>query len=140
MDSRGLSKSDLARLIWGSCTDPKTGYMVAKKRDRITAWVNGKAFPTDENLDLIAKALGITVEELTRGEQLPPPRPYLKWSFETVLGEPDKLLLTVDGRLPPKLGQQLVQGLAEIMERKRPRKQHAYHILPPVPKDISPPT
>lgn len=73
LDARGLSKSDFARLIWGSYRDPKTGYMVAKSRERITAWVNGKAFPTDENLELIASALGITAEELVK-EETPRPR------------------------------------------------------------------
>ena len=61
--SKGMSQSDLARLIWGVMTD-KRGYEVARNRDRISAYERGRASPEEENLAKIAEALGVTASEL----------------------------------------------------------------------------
>jgi len=58
-----MSQSDLARKIWGTTKDNR-GYIVARNRDRVSAYERGKAQPTHENLTAIAKALGVTVEDL----------------------------------------------------------------------------
>lgn len=60
---RGLSQSDLARLIWGETTDER-GYKVANKRGRISAYEAGRAIPEPHNLTSLAEALGVTIEEL----------------------------------------------------------------------------
>jgi transcriptional regulator with XRE-family HTH domain len=61
--SKGMSQSDLARLIWGTMTDQR-GYEVARNRDRISAYERGRASPEEENLKKIAEALGVTASEL----------------------------------------------------------------------------
>lgn len=58
-----MSQSELARKIWGTTKDAR-GYVVAKNRDRISAYENGKSEPSRENLDALASALNTTVEEL----------------------------------------------------------------------------
>jgi hypothetical protein len=45
MACRGLTKSSLARLIWGSVDDPR-GYKVAKNRDRIGVYLSGTGYPS----------------------------------------------------------------------------------------------
>lgn len=65
MLKKGLRQSDLARLAFGSAPDPKTGYSVGLGRDRISSYVNGRQFPDDKNLKAIAKALCVSVAELT---------------------------------------------------------------------------
>jgi len=59
----GLSQSGLARKVWGELEDAR-GYMVARNRDRVSAYEAGRAEPTRENLDGLAEALGVTVAEL----------------------------------------------------------------------------
>lgn len=55
---RGLSQSDLARDIWGEMADTR-GYMVARNRDRISAWESGRAVPEEKHLQALADVLGI---------------------------------------------------------------------------------
>jgi len=60
---KGWSQSELARRVWGEMED-KRGYMVAKNRDRISAYESGRSVPERSNLDAIAEALGMSVAEL----------------------------------------------------------------------------
>lgn len=53
-EARQMSKSDLAREIFGTEVD-KRGYTVARNRDRIGAWESEKARPTPENIVLLAE-------------------------------------------------------------------------------------
>lgn len=69
MKKRKMSKSDLARAIWGEVVDYR-GYKVAKNRDRIGHYLSGRSLPEKENMAKIAKTLGTTVAEL---EALRPP-------------------------------------------------------------------
>jgi transcriptional regulator with XRE-family HTH domain len=79
MDAKKMNGSQLARQIWGTNTD-KRGYQVAKNRDRIKHYLDGNSYPEPENLQKLADAVGIPVDEL-RGE--PPnrataPKPAIK--------------------------------------------------------------
>lgn len=65
MTKKHLKQSDLALLAFGPTVDPKTGYTVAKGRDRICAYVNGRQFPETKNLKAIAKALSVSESDLT---------------------------------------------------------------------------
>jgi transcriptional regulator with XRE-family HTH domain len=73
--AKGWTRSDLARQMFGTYTDPTTGYVVARGRDRISSWLNGKQYPTPENLRRLALAFGVTVEELA------PPKGPIKGYF-----------------------------------------------------------
>lgn len=64
MDSKGMTQSDLAKAAFGVRTD-KYGVVQTAGRDRISAYVNGRQFPDEENLVKLANALGVTRDELT---------------------------------------------------------------------------
>lgn len=63
LDQKGWNYSDLARKVWGRTTT-KSGYEVAKNRDRISVYVSGKAIPDARNLKKIADVLGVEVADL----------------------------------------------------------------------------
>lgn len=63
MNKKGMSASDVAREIWGDTTD-RRGYSVAKNRDKIGLYLAATAYPDDETMNSIARALDVPVEEL----------------------------------------------------------------------------
>jgi transcriptional regulator with XRE-family HTH domain len=66
---RNLTQSQVAGRMWDYTVDSK-GAKVAKGRDRLSVWCSGKSFPSAENLELLAKALGVTVGELAPQEEV----------------------------------------------------------------------
>ena len=81
MDERELSQSDLAAKIWGRNTSSE-GKNVARGRDRISVWVNGKNIPDTKNLSKLAKALGVKVSDLIpEAEMKAAHRGIADWSF-----------------------------------------------------------
>jgi transcriptional regulator with XRE-family HTH domain len=67
MTKNKLTNSEVARRVWGTTKDSR-GYNVAKNRDRIGHYLSGASYPEDENLQKIADAIGIPVDEL-KGER-----------------------------------------------------------------------
>lgn len=65
MAAKGWTQSDLARQMFGTYIDPATGYVMPKSRERVSAWVSGKAYPKPRNLARLAEVFGLTVDELT---------------------------------------------------------------------------
>lgn len=63
MLEKRITASELARKVWGTTKDNR-GYEVARNRDRIGHYLSGKSYPERENLNKIAKVLGVTFEEL----------------------------------------------------------------------------
>jgi transcriptional regulator with XRE-family HTH domain len=61
--------SDVAAAIWGRTVNAK-GAKVARGRDRLSVWINGKSFPDRENLAKLAKALNVPVSELSPAAEL----------------------------------------------------------------------
>jgi transcriptional regulator with XRE-family HTH domain len=66
---KALTQSQVAGRMWDYTVDSK-GAKVAKGRDRLSVWCSGKSFPSAENLELLAKALGVTVRELAPQEEV----------------------------------------------------------------------
>lgn len=54
----GMNQSDLARAVWGETHDAK-GRPVARNRDRISQYLQGKSVPDARNLKKIADVLGM---------------------------------------------------------------------------------
>lgn len=95
-ERRSLSPSDLARLSFGEYTDPATGHLVAKGRDRISAYERGRDYPNPKSLRLLAKALGVTETKL-----IPPPPPFDHGvEIEGVPGVPGRVVLKVTQEMP----------------------------------------
>lgn len=57
------TSSELAAKIWERQRNAK-GALVAKGRDRLSVWINGKSFPNGENLAKLAKALNVPISDL----------------------------------------------------------------------------
>jgi transcriptional regulator with XRE-family HTH domain len=66
---KNVTQSQVAGKMWGHTVDSK-GAKVAKGRDRLSVWCSGKSYPSAENLELLAKALGVTVGELAPQEEV----------------------------------------------------------------------
>ena len=63
MEQQELTQSKLATKIWGRrMTDE--GIEVARGRERISVWVHGSRYPTKEELEMLAKALGVKASDL----------------------------------------------------------------------------
>lgn len=63
MNRKRMNASALARAIWGTVKDYR-GYDVAKNRDRITFYLQGKSSPRDDTLKEIARVLDVPLEHL----------------------------------------------------------------------------
>jgi hypothetical protein len=118
MLEKGMSQSDLARKVWGTIevTD-KMGRtaLAAKNRDRISVYLKGSGLPDPKNLSLIAKALGMTSEELApdiAGAAIEREAPEI--SMVAIAGSHDKVLLRINKLIPLDVAVQVINLLAKI--------------------------
>jgi transcriptional regulator with XRE-family HTH domain len=114
MVERGLSQSDLARRIWGERIDNKTGYPVAKNRDRISVYLRGNSYPDPENLEKLAEALGVTVESLAPdivASVIDRENPEL--AITAIAGRPDAVHLQVNKLVPMSVASRIMALLTE---------------------------
>lgn len=92
MHEKRFSQSALARRIWGEIEDPR-GYKVARNRDRISSWLAGKSLPDPDNLTALARALGVSPDEL-----MPPTEPTP--GSRNTYGPPEISITSVAGTAP----------------------------------------
>jgi hypothetical protein len=134
MTKAGVNPSEVARRVWGTTKD-KRGVNVARNRDRIGHYLNGTSYPAPENLERLATAVGLSVEELAGAQQAseptaPPPRAQPQGSIarhtainagaatgELVLtslpAQPTKIRLQVDRVIHWKLAEKIQAMLKE---------------------------
>ena len=116
MVDAGLSQSELAAKIWGRTTDNR-GYSVAKGRDRISIYLKGMALPDHVNMQKLAEALGLTVEELApdlTAQSIE--RDYPEIGITKASGHPDKILLRVNKIVPMEVAAKIFAILAEVKD------------------------
>jgi transcriptional regulator with XRE-family HTH domain len=110
----GWSQSETARQVWGETTDSR-GYTVAKNRDRISAYENGKSTPGRDYLDLIAKVFGVDVAVLA--PDLLAARDTFKAAPPVVMTvidvEKGHVHLTVNAVIPMSVASRIVAMLSE---------------------------
>jgi transcriptional regulator with XRE-family HTH domain len=100
LTANNMSQSDLAREVWGTTRDGR-GFEVAKGRDRISAYVNAKAFPEPGTLRMLAKALNMKPEELApEAVASAVDRENPAVSITAVAGHFDKVYLRVNQLVP----------------------------------------
>lgn len=133
MNEAKVSASDLARIVWGSTTD-KRGYSVARNRDRIGHYLSGTSYPEPENLQKIADALDVPVDDLASTRPPPVERPRRSLASNTVStgeliltslpAQPTKTRLQVDRVLHWEIAEQIHRILkkAEIKEPTEDRE------------------
>jgi transcriptional regulator with XRE-family HTH domain len=113
LDEKGWNYSDYSRRVWGETTT-KSGYKVAKNRDRISVYIAGKAFPDPRNLKKMADVLGISVAELAPehfgNAMIEQPNPA--YSITKVQGEGDKVFLRVNKIVPEPVAAKIMFLLA----------------------------
>lgn len=114
MVSKGWSQSDLAAEVWGRSTDTR-GYKVAKGRDRISVYLQGKSVPDPKNLQKIADVLGMKVDELApdiTASAIEKENPEI--AMTAIAGHPDKVFLRVNKLVPLELAAQIISMLSAV--------------------------
>ena len=116
-----LSASEVARRVWGTTTDSR-GYEVARNRDRIGHYMAGTSYPEPENLELLAKAIGVSTDELTIERPDPPAvarvtRQTADLHLTAAIDEPTKARLQLDRILDWETALRILQLVKED-ERK----------------------
>ena len=117
---KGWSQSELARRVWGTTTD-KRGYEVAKNRDRISSYEGGKAVPERANLDALAEALGVGLDQLAPDLVLSSPRTLTTpsaFEMRMVPGDGQMAHVKVDAILPLEVAVKIVNALNEYAMRE----------------------
>jgi transcriptional regulator with XRE-family HTH domain len=116
MQLRGMSNSDLARLMWGETTD-LMGHRVAKNRDLISLYLRGARFPEPRTMERLAKALDVGVNDLaydaegttlTGDAEQPAPQVQM-----TLVG-PDEVRLAFDHVLPTVVATKIMELLGTL--------------------------
>ena len=118
MINKGLSQSDLAAEIWGRTTDAR-GYDVAKGRDRISVYLQGKSIPDPKNLTKIADVLGMKVEELApdiTASTVEKENPEI--AMTAIAGHADKVFLRVNKLVPLEMAARIISMLSEKADKK----------------------
>jgi transcriptional regulator with XRE-family HTH domain len=118
MAEREMTQSDLAAEIWDRYTNTE-GKFVAKGRDRISVWVNGKNFPDAKNLEKLAKALKVKVSDLA-------PQTLVRaahhgaadWSFTRPHGDDDRVFVQIARFVSAETAHE-IQGLLLRDERQQ---------------------
>jgi transcriptional regulator with XRE-family HTH domain len=106
--AKGWNQSDLARAVWGEQTDAK-GKTTAKGRDRISEYERGLSSPEPENLQALADALGVGIEDLApkvTAATVDREDPALQ--FTMIAGHPDKVHLVINQLLPLEVAAKIV--------------------------------
>lgn len=113
MIDKQMSQSDLARRVWGSTTDGR-GYDVAKNRDRISVYLKGQAIPDQKNLNRLAQALSVPVEDLAPdvvASNAQKENPEVQMT--AIAGSTDKVYLRVNKLVPMALAAKIIGLLSE---------------------------
>jgi transcriptional regulator with XRE-family HTH domain len=109
MAQRDLTQSDLAAKIWKRYVNTE-GKHVARGRDRISVWVNGKSVPDTKNLAKLAKELGVEVSALMpEAEMKAAHRGVADWSFTQPNGD-DRVFVQIARYVSPEAAHE-IQGI-----------------------------
>lgn len=120
---RGMSQSDLARLVFGETRPDNRGYEVVVGKDRISSYIRGKTTPTPGTLKKIADALKMTPEELApdlAAESVANANPEILIS--TLAGHHNMALLKINKLVPMKVAIQITNLIAEWEDQKKQEK------------------
>lgn len=117
MIRKGLSQSDLAAEIWGRTKDAR-GYDVAKGRDRISVYLQGKSLPDPKNLARLAEVLEMSVEELApnvTAATVEKENPEIAMTM--VAGHADKVFLRVNMLVPLAIASEAIALLTRAKQQ-----------------------
>lgn len=114
LDAKGWSQSTLAQEAFG-CKKDYRGINVPRKRDQVSAYVNGKRLPDEANLKLICEALNIRPSDLIpeRGKALIDRH---KPSLLTVIENDGRMRIRLDQAYDLKTASRILQVIMEANE------------------------
>lgn len=120
---KGMSQSDLARLVFAETRTDNRGYGVVVGKDRISSYIRGKTTPSPQTLKKIADALRTTPEELApdlAAESIANANPEILIS--TLAGHHNMALLKINKLVPMKVAIQITNLIAEWEDQKKQEK------------------
>ncbi len=112
---RGISQSDLARLVWNETRTDSKGFEQVVGRDRISAYINKKAMPSPATLQKIADALEMNVHELApnlTAAAVEKDSPALE--MKMIEGHPDKVLLRINQLVPLSVAAKIIAMIDDV--------------------------
>lgn len=126
---RELTRQEFGRRLFQLMTDKdwsqsELGRQADVGRDAISTYVNGKTFPTPRNLRRLAKALGVSEEELLPNQfkkALEDEFPALE--IKAAAGHPDKAWLRINRAVPFSVAAKIAQIINEADEADRLAKK-----------------
>jgi transcriptional regulator with XRE-family HTH domain len=128
MQDKGMSQSDLARIVWGSTKDSR-GYDVARNRDRISAYLAGAGIPEPDNLKKLAAALDLTPEDLL-GAEVMAARPLTRTKshqvdiqMASVIGRPGWMQVSLNVVVPMADAQEFLTLYDKVRQRQVDREE-----------------
>lgn len=111
---KGWTQSDLARAAFGTTVD-SSGYKVAKGRDRISVYLRGLQAPDPRHLSAIAKALGVTPEDLAPDLHASAiDREFPEVRINQASGHPGKVHLVVNKIVPATVAAQVFSLISDV--------------------------
>jgi transcriptional regulator with XRE-family HTH domain len=110
MNERGMSKSDLARKIWGDIQN-RNGTKAARNRERIGSYLRCETYPEPATLKLIANALEVSVDEIAPRVLSAPAgdREQLELSVTVVSGHPDRVFISLNTTTSLSIAAQIME-------------------------------
>jgi len=117
MADREMTQSKVAAEIWGR-VENKKGAWVAKGRDRLSVWTSGKNFPDRENLEKLARVLGVSVSDLAPDAELRAAHHGApSWSMVEPADDPGFVFVQISQRLPAWAAHKIQGVLLEAKEK-----------------------
>lgn len=116
MLDRGWKQADLARAAFGETVNSR-GQTVAAGRDKVSSYIRGRSWPTPQNLQKLADALGCLVTELAPDIHAATidRRPHELSMFQAP-GRPGKAHLQVNKLVPVELAAEIISKLSLIKD------------------------
>lgn len=109
MDKHGLSRSDVARRVWGTTID-RRGYEVARNRQHISNYLSGKIKPSTKSKRLLSEALNIPYMKLFPYDD-PINRPGSGITIEEIGGNLTHLVVNLE--VPSHVAYEIIDVLRE---------------------------
>lgn len=112
MLDRGWNQSDLARAAWGESRADSRGYSQPIGKDRVSVYLKGRVLPDAQNLQKLATALEITVEELAPLNATPTPETSTPTGIRPA-SEPGKFFVSIGDPISMKLAAKILLMVEE---------------------------
>ena len=112
MLDRGWNQSDLARAAWGESREDSRGYAQPIGKDRVSVYLKGHVLPDSQNLQKLATALEMTVEDLAPAVVTEKPETSTPTGIRPA-SEPGKFFISIGDPISMKLAAKILLMVEE---------------------------